>query len=418
MSFKVAYFLALLGCAFWLMCPSVLNIGETPAGWEIKVRTDKRNNTTLMYDENIESLTGEELACYQLPESIAAFTEAVRNETETTALSTWTHTATDKKNKSWIFPQLDKKLLNAAFSNRSVAIVGDSTTVLTLRWLYRLLSPALSTHFVESLATRNLTKAYKTAESHLFWTNKATFQNEENEFNASNGAHVIQRGFHRPNQEWNCEFDALVWPDIVQNKPDILLVNWGLHMFFRERASLCNVEQFVHYESYFMERVFAIAQQAGTKLVLFKTTNRICNTEEQQEHVTEYHERLCNTTLWQWKENATVHSFLMKQNEPSSATHNNRHQFIPSADEIDFYCRDASMSEASVQTLNQRVERYIEAAKQRHPNMTVAVYNDHDMESCAYKGGPTDGLHYPALQLPRVRLLAHMIQCVYPRDDS
>ena len=64
------------------------------------------------------------------------------------------------------------------------------------------------------------------------------------------------------------------------------------------------------------------------------------------------------------------------------------------------------------------MEDFVQQAKDKGLplNLTVDIYNDHDMEKCAYTS-KWDGLHYHTLQIPRIRMLAHMIKCLDSDED-
>ena len=182
-------------------------------------------------------------------------------------------------------------------------------------------------------------------------------------------------------------------------RPQVLVVNWGLHMLFRPRVQLCNIYQWVHYERLFLERTLQVAHDAGTKVVLFKTTNRIC---KNQARMRDKHASLCNSTIYRWRDRARADGYKYSQ--------------LTNA-ELDQYYQNSILLESSSVALNQRLEAFVASLYQNNrstqeDDMTIAIYNDHDMESCAYTPGD-DGLHYKSLQMPRIQLLALMIQCLW-----
>ena len=375
-------------------------------------------------------------ACHDMPESFAAFTKAVHDHPEPQALTEWSGSYLQNDKKEWYFPPLDRSLLDTAFGGKRIALVGDSTIYYTLARLHQLLknppnvesaNNILSSSNNDNIPNKNTTESATTqdvadrlATMNLTLANNIVDQWEErmrlagsstnNDNNVSldtdgifyKGGNILWRGFHGPNVELNCDFEANVWQDIQAQRPEILVVNWGTHMLFRPRVQLCNVYQWLHYEQFILERALQLARDVGTQLVLFKTTNRICKNEERMR---EKHDRMCNSTLTRWRDQARKDGYQMGGNFTN--------------EELQLYTNHSILLDSSSQALNQRLNDFVAKldhnALSKEHNMTVAIYNDHDMESCAYTPAD-DGIHFKSLQLPRIRLLAHTINCLWTNE--
>ena len=86
--------------------------------------------------------------------------------------------------------------------------------------------------------------------------------------------------------------------------------------------------------------------------------------------------------------------------------------------QLEDYCAESAFVEASARRLNERLESFVATAKINplNANISIEIYNDHDLESCGYTQR-SDGVHYQLLAFPRIRLLAHMIQCLWDDND-
>ena len=87
--------------------------------------------------------------------------------------------------------------------------------------------------------------------------------------------------------------------------------------------------------------------------------------------------------------------------------------------DIDRYCREGLMEAEASERLNQRMVAKLKQFQQRTDldGMKIELYNDHDLETCHYTR-MGDGIHFHHLQLPRIRLLAHMVNCLLPQESS
>lgn len=372
-------------------------------------------------------------SCQNYPQSVNAFISDVANRTEEQSLARWeykqysptaetTSNATivnNTQNTRWVFPQLDRDLLESAFGGKRVALVGDSTMFYLMQWLHQLLN-ILPEDFVQTMSTRypRQTSAFRAVENYLKHTSyggieytesfvfqrngttdnrsiRTSIENTSASESATKPAHIKWLGFNGGTMQHNCEFDTLVWPQLLEHRPEIIVANWGLHMLFRPKVQECNVPQFLNYEQFFLERTLQVARDAGTRLVLFKTTNLMCKDEA----VTlAKHAMFCNQTLIQ---DVRHHESFVQRFDLTNA-------------QLQHYCEESAFVETSAKLLNKRLSAFVKQAKANplNTNITIEIYNDRDLESCSYTQW-NDGVHFQLLAFPRIRLLAHMIQCLW-----
>ena len=386
-----------------------------PAAAEAVVGQTQTNSSRHTQQKIAAIRADHQAACQNVPESVDAFVRDVANRTEEQSLTRW-----ERNSNHWIFPQLDRDLLESALGGKRVALIGDSTMFYLMQWLHQLLN-VLPDDFVQTMAARyhhSQTSAFRAVEAHLkatpyggiqytedFKFERRNHPNHQDTSDCDNtttnaAAHILWKAFNGGTMRHNCEFDTLVWPQVLQHQPDIIVANWGLHMLFRPKVQECNVRQFVDYESFFLERTLQTALEANTRIVLFKTTNRMCKDEAA---TLAKHAVICHRTLLQ--DPRHYDSFV--------------HHFGLNDTQLKRYCDEAAFVEASAQRLNHRLATFVVSAQQnpRYANMTIAIYKDHDLESCDYTQW-NDGVHYQLLAFPRLRLLAHMIHCLWKDDDE
>ena len=387
-----------------------------------------RKKEELVDDMDIgdNSLSPEERACRQLPESTEAFIQYVHDDIEPRSLPQWT--SPDQK---WRFPRLDMDLLNSAFGNKRVALLGDSTLFYMVEHLNPLLNMTNQTLLGELSDTTNMTDAYFKVgyesalhDSTAGWRDMALEPDWPIKAGGghvfrypSSGAQVMWTGFHGMNMALNCRFDEYVWPEIRKYRPDVLVANWGIHMFHHGHAypkSLCLVDQFLRYQEW-LQTVLNLAKEVGTKVLLFKTTNRICPEK--------YPQLLQDGVALQRNDTkAFMHNCVSTleriMNDPMAPEHailapNSSHGYYFIKSELYHYCWEAVGGDEAAQRLNRHMKKFIAKAQQdpSNENLTIALYNDHDMERCEYTT-ENDGSHF-WLHYPRIRLLSHMIQCLW-----
>jgi len=324
------------------------------------------------------------------------------NITSSTALQSESESASQSQS-AWIFPEFNMDLLDSAFAHRRIAIVGDSTTFYLMRWIHHLMH-IIPAGYVQAFGRYNVTRAHRKAEEYMAKVrpDKPVGIEDVTEFFYNrNQAHFLWQGFNGANIVHNCDFDNLVWPSVQDFAPEILIVNWGIHALLNPHLKVCNIYQFLHLETIFYERILEIAQHSKTKLILFKTTNLMCESSK----VTTLDDNGCHEFMPQWAANPVSRQQLEAYN-------------ISTAD-LNRWCDEATFNERGAERLNARLRAFVDEVQERpgilDSNITLAIYNDHDMESCPYTQW-NDGYHHQLLAFPRIRLLSHMIHCLW-KDD-
>lgn len=355
---------------------------------------------------NTSSFNPQEQACLDLSASTAAFAKAVHAHAETTSLRTFV--GTNPQGHPFEFPPLDHSLLKSAFGSKVIFMVGDSTLFYMLQKL-AVLAERAPVEMIDSLAHKDLTPAYEEVTEHLRRHNIQSREIAYLKFNKTRVPPVEKRktpfvfwsGFRGPSVPKNCHWGEEhnpIWKKMRHTQPDVVVANWGLHMFFRPKGlKPCNVDQWFGYEE-FLERFIEVAIESNVKLLLFKTTNHLCD-----EQVLEYKEKsfdLCQEMLQEWMHDGQLGNHITDM-------------------DTEHYCDNGLMRDQSANMLNLRMAAVVKKAQRRTDlgGLKIALYNDHDMQTCQYTGRG-DGRHYHVLQWPRIRLLAHMVQCLLPQPQS
>lgn len=317
-------------------------------------------------------------SCADLAASTAAFASDVFQDAEGASLKAW-------RKGNWEIPTLSKDLLMSAFGGRRVVLVGDSTTAYTMHWINNLMN-GTTPELLASLQQHTLTDGIQALKA---WHKERNAPTDiiGHKYEDYNQAFILWLGYRGSSMHINCDFHKRQWPNVRKLKPEILLVNWGAHMLATKMIKTCNLYQWVHYEQW-LEGALDVAHETGVKVLLFKTTNRICS-QQPEDPVQE-----CQG----WVDEMDP---LYKHNPPSMRN-------VSEADKKK-YCQEGLLREDGAESLNARLVAYLPIAQKRYPSMKIALYNDHDLESCSQT---LDGIHYTALQLPRIRLFAHMVNCL------
>ena len=345
-----------------------------------------------------------EMACQYLNESIPLLTLELRDNAEKAALRPW---STMAANKSFSFPPLDNDLLMNVFRRRRVVFLGDSTLYYMTKWLKVLLektSPAT----LNTLASMNMTKANSLVNPKR--DNHLGFPGDPPPIIDSEGTHIAWRGYSGGNSNESCSFQKY-WVEMSTTiRPEILVVNFGLHWLQQYHGGRnlrgCVVRRWVDYAAWLDEVVWN-AERMGVKVLLFKTTNLMCTSKFRglYDTVNKLYEAGGSEILRRCQD--SVRQAVRSDNENISE------------EDMALYCRKGAFNEAGSSYLNERLYKYVESANakkestssnQNRSTMIIDVYNDHDVESCAYTND-MDGRHYHPLNLLRIRLLANTLQC-------
>ena len=342
------------------------------------------------------------IVCDSFPEGIFQFMNALSRDPEKNALRPWTLDGRPKF-VEWRYPGFSSKLLHSAFRKKRVTLFGDSSLHFMMRWLQKL--SQTSDEDIDKLQSMDLSEANE-------WLNPDAlhhvgfFEDSKSGVQFNDGTHIYWAGYRGGDVgEDACQFDEL-WEKIARHKPDVLVANFGLHWLHLINGGrdvpLCYVQWWLDYEKW-LEQVVKVADSIGTKLLLFKTTNFICTDKF-------------------WGDYAvSAPNYEIQDRDTLEACYKYIHNlplpddYFLSKDSVERYCERGALEEHSVKDLNHRLLEFVDKYnKQSHQsNMTVAIYNDHDVESCEFTDDE-DGRHYHPLNLMRIRLLAHVIQCLYP----
>ena len=324
-----------------------------------------------------------------------------------------------------------------------MALVGDSTLFYLERWLQTLLVNMTNTNnepsvVIDDLRNMNMTHANEVVSHYHYhpeeedvddidyhqvgWSNAAS-----PEVRLADGTAVVWDGFRGSPGETACHFDS-VWKRVFDIKPQILVVNFGLHWLHLMGAGrdvpLCYVEAWLTYEDWLQSIVDMARASESVKLLLFKTTNYVCEDlfwGDYADGAALYKEGSKNVDTAR----QTCRHLIQALVRDNTAGNGLRIDML-GAENITRYCSKAVLDEYGVKDLNHRL---LEFVQKRQPKgtlqqvtttnrtnikdaMTIAIFNDHDLQSCAYSE-PNDGRHYHPLNLMRIRLLANMIQCLY-----
>jgi hypothetical protein len=204
--------------------------------------------------------------------------------------------------------------------------------------------------------------------------------------------------------------------------PQILVINQGLHWlhFMGEGRDMNNTKflsSWVHYETWLLGHLqTAINHNRKLKntsnnyktiqVMLFKTTNRICDSHFLKAYARAAHLYSVNDadTLSKCRE-------MIARNNLNGTTINSN---ITSSD-IANYCENATMTEAGVVHLNERLYNFVERQKQQlqeeleETGLKVAIVPDHDIQSCPFTP-QGDARHYDRLNVMRIRLYANILE--------
>lgn len=363
--------------------------------------------------------------CRYFPEALFQLTNSLHDNPEQYALRPWKLLHAGPKYPAWHFPGLSSQLLQTTFGGKHVVLTGDSTLFYLVRWMQTLYHNVTldSTNKLDDMwVDTDMTVANYALNPDMDWQVGWADDTLPQVGPLKDGTHIAWFG-HRgdsttPGKD-ACTFEPL-WDHVRVIQPHIWMVNFGLHWLHLEGEGrdvpLCYVQAWLQYED-FLEQVVRVARESNVKLLLFKTTNKICTDHFRGDYAD-------GVARYQRPDTSgdalTKCHHLIRDLIPSYAQ-------IPteifSAKNVKRYCQKAVMDEFGVKDLNHRLLEFVQH-KQRQlvqedatNNLTIAIYNDHDLQSCTYSA-PEDGRHYHPLNLMRIRLLGNMIQCLYPHDDD
>lgn len=299
----------------------------------------------------------------------------------------------------WIDGKFFPGLSSKSFENKRMALLGDSTLFYPMKWLTQLMySPNFNNNV--TLCEGNQWLMQKALNNRNVALDKAS---PAVPYKQGNQTHFIWTGMKGPPATGEAMEDLVFKykQNVKAMKPDIVVANLGLHWMHlfptRSPTALNGVYRWLHYQGW-MQNVVYLAQEAGTKILLFKTVNSICEDKFRDGYATWAKKYSTNDPLalelcHHKMQLLTASSWMLK------------HKF--SEEEIDLFCRKGSMTEIGVQYLNEQIYDFVN--RTQVPGMAIGVFNDHDVERCQYTAA-YDGRHYHGLVSARLRLLAHLIK--------
>lgn len=326
-----------------------------------------------------------------LSDNIRDLINALRSESEGKGLRDWCSHKT-----GYCFPGLDEDLLSTAFRGRSIALVGDSTLYYPMKWLFRLLlkTDNNTSHMWQQNTSTSFTYINPTGDPHLGLPGPPPVLKQK-----SDGTHIAWYGFAGPAAN-TCNFSS-VWDRVRQHSPEILVVNFGLHWLHltpSRSVRSCVVERWLEYET-FLDNVTRLAVEINAKILLFKTTNLICDDQY-------YGGLSAANQLYRSKDKDT----LQKCHESVNKSFSHSGVVLTDTGSVDSYCQNGTFNEIGSAHLNRRMEKHVrEWQAPEGSNLTMRLLNEHDLQSCSYTN---DGRHYHTLNLVRIRLLGNIINCL------
>jgi len=190
--------------------------------------------------------------------------------------------------------------------------------------------------------------------------------------------------------------------NLVDFKPDIIIANVGLHLLHLQNfgREVDNIVPWLGYEDT-LENMVEAAEAAGAEVLLLKTTNFVCPMKYSGSW-------LRGSMLYAKDDMETLNNCFMSYRKTFPTT------VVGDADIMD-YCKYGVIDNRGSNRLNQRLYRFVENARGRHPSLKMAVYNDHDLQSCETTVAK-DGRHHHPINLARARLLGNYLDCLYGWD--
>lgn len=283
------------------------------------------------------------------------------------------------------FSGLNRNLFSVLEDHR-IAFVGDST----LHYLAKDFCRLLNYDWREPFNTTSLSAAHEQLRAFPAFSEKLSCQAKKKTLFAWTGTTGHDDHVHTEQI-----LDA-TWKRVEEIQPTIMVVNMGLHwLHFYNMArttSLEAVRRWIHYEDW-LNQVYEKAVSLNVKALLYKTTNFVCD-EKLYDNYLEAH------SLYKMHDSATITKCIdsIQAKDPS----------LP-RNQIADYCSNGTINNHGSERLNNRLERFVSSLTSSA--IPVAVYRDRDVQQCQFCG-ERDGLHYHDVALVRIRLLAHLLECL------
>ena len=420
------------------------------SNWQIlpSATTDRTTTTIISQNSRVQAVVvpiitsqspNDASRLFNFRTALAQFITDLHDDPQTHAVRPWTNHDRNVVNASYHFPGLSSRLLQDAFGDKRIGLIGDSTLKYMMRWIQTLLMRN-TRRDQDLLQTMTLAQANLNvnplAMDSVGWDKKDKAfirQDFVRAISPTTSTHVsihnetVQQQQQQQSSRYEMFFDWVqeigsdrksikLWGRIRQWQPHVLVVNAGLHWLHFQGggrdSSLKQVQMWIHYEAW-LEQVVQLAEEIGTKLLLFKTTNRICGDKYLGAYAKTF------ATIQQERQGTAKPTFFPRcvkqllQLQDNATDINLVGRF--STENITRYCQEGTFDEVGVQNLNDRLFHFVQNMLDRKAttsNLTISIFNDHDVFTCSYTR-EADGRHYHPLNLLRIRLLANMVQELY-----
>mmetsp|Transcript_15978 Transcript_15978/g.34741 ORF Transcript_15978/g.34741 Transcript_15978/m.34741 type:complete len:427 (+) Transcript_15978:168-1448(+) len=332
--------------------------------------------------------------------------QAIRHDTESNSLRPLSLNPS-LESREFSFSGLNDQLLEETFHGKRLVLFGDSTLWYFTKWLNIALRG-------DSCPPQLLSEKLSLANARVAAQQTTCFASEPSVYGATpppainlrNGTTQVQwMGFAGSRGEiTETLLKQLLQQRMFHFRPDVVVFNLGLHILHfageARNPTVDTVHIWIHYEEW-LQAVINSSEAAGAKLLLFKTTNYICdarytgrfavaNTRYRDQNVTTF--ETCQAQVQK----------VLDGEESTKSTESYR--------DISNFCQHASFNENGVQYLNQRLRDFLKNNASVPSGLDVGLFNDHDMQTCRYTE-VNDGRHYHNLNLARIRMMANHFQC-------
>ena len=348
-------------------------------------------------------------------EGIAILTSALHANPETFGLRPYWAGKEGKENdidmsshqspSIYTYPGLDDNLLDSSFRGKQVYFFGDSTLYYLDQWVYRLLATTNRTLVDGSLSSMDMTAANEAVDNAspeiTFYT--ITYGESKTYVSGTFTVGAVGPGGTCDLSRKYAKMKAKC--SRVRGGCHTVIANFGFHWLHFHGAgrtlSGCEAVKWIHYEQW-MQHMVQLAREVGAKILLFKTLNFICS----EKYTDEYAEA---NSVYSAKDDINAHLI----NQCFQDLRDDIPADVGDAD-VRSYCYNATFNERGSTHLNQRMDVFVKENRVRikeNLGIEIGLYNDHDIESCAYTN-TSDGRHYHSLNLVRIRLLGHLLWCM------
>jgi hypothetical protein len=299
------------------------------------------------------------------------------------------------------------KALISPFRGKKIVLIGDST----LRNLFFGLKTLMNSKYpiINDIDILTYGKIYKAAE---IKGKKYINKQKQAHFGVVDDVNEVDMHYTKiyAIQEITDELYQSI--DSEMDGADLVVFNVGLHILHLIGTNL-NVRPlspdaygaWINYEL-FIKDFIKFLMKKKPKIILIKTTNRICEGKFKGPwlDLSKKYNSNNNETI-----NYCVDHVLRKT---KSNTINNKTAIT--TNQISKLCKFGTLTSKGSIYLNERMKNVINDIQIHDDefissNITLGIFNDHDLDPCELTD---DGRHYPKTMLSRINLLANMLNCL------